>query len=184
MTMARASGGARRIGGEPSRYRKLVHSLERARGSQVAVQSCPLEKDCRHMVEALRANGTPSGVMEEFRVLAALRNGRRERPYFGAKAPLAVACPGARGRGDCILSLGETLSHEMPQLAQAVGLRPGPFRNPVEPAVSRAAESPVRGPEAPVFRQGPPRAPARPAPSAPSVPRSLALSSTGSRHGD
>jgi len=72
------------------------------------------------MVEALRANGTPSGVMEEFRVLAALRNGRRERPYFGSKAPLAVACPGARGRGDCILSLGETLSPEMPQLAQAV----------------------------------------------------------------
>ena len=140
------------------------------------------------MVEALRENGTTPGVIEEFRVLAALRNGRRERPYFSAKIPLAVACPGARGRGDCILSLGEILSPEMPQMAQAVGLRPG-FRSPVEPA--RGAETPVRaegttwrGPEAQAFRQGPLRATARPAPSVPSVPRSLALSSTGSRHGD
>src|SRR6185295_3420950 len=121
MTMGRASGGARRVGGEPSRYRKLVHSLERVRGSQFAVQSCPLEQDCRHMLEALRGNGTPPAEQEEFRVLAALRNGRRERPYFRARAPLAVACPGARGRVACLLSLGETAPIEMPLAAAQAG---------------------------------------------------------------
>ena len=109
------------MGGEPSRFRKLVHSLERVRGNQVAVQACPLEQDCRHMQEALRADGVPTGVMEEFRVLQALRNGRRDRPYFRTPVPLAVACPGARGRVACLLSIGENLSSEMPQQAAASG---------------------------------------------------------------
>jgi len=188
--MGRASGGARRVGGEPSRYRKLVHSLERVRGGQVAVQSCPLEQDCRHVLEALRGNGAPPVEQEEFRVLAALRNGRRDRPYFRAGAPLAVACPGARGRVACLLSLGETAPIEMPlAVAQAGGIRPSLSRGGAEPALAqpgpvRPAAMPVRGPEAPAYHPGPLRVTARPAPSISSAPRSLALSSMGSRHED
>jgi hypothetical protein len=182
------------MGGEPSRFRKLVHSLERVRGNQVAVQACPLEQDCRHMQEALRADGVPAGVMEEFRILAALRNGRRDRPYFRTPVPLAVACPGARGRVACLLSIGENLSSEMPQqaVAMAGGVRAGLPRSPAEQAPARPAErghsgtafrgtvrpagTPFRGQEAAVFRPAQQRVSAKPAPSIPSAPRRFASS--------
>lgn len=138
--MDRASGGKGRIGEEPSRFRKLVHSLERVRGGQLTVQSCPLGQECRHLKEAFGANDP-----EEFRVLAALRNSRMAGPYFRGRTPLAVACPGDPGRpmGACMLAVGSGPRTDRPQAAFGVPTGQG------ERALARSVDPPLPAPERP-----------------------------------
>ena len=159
--MDRAGGGKGRIGEEPSRFRKLVHSLEMVRGGQFTVQSCPLEQECRQMQEVPRENDR-----EEFRVLAALRNSRLERPYFRGRTPLAVACPGVPGRPMCACLL-------------AIGGGPRMNRPQAGPGWPTDQEE-----RAPAYRPGLPRPAGASAGSVPCAPRAIALSSTGSRHED